>query len=234
MSASRTDETRWLTITVVSGSPPSAAPRTLRSRMAWCSAASVLKSSAEAESSMIRICGEPTRARAMVLRWRWPPLSSCRPPRPGRRAPAACCARTCWPALCRAPPRAPRRLPTSRQVRLLRMVPLTSDERCGTVATTWRSWSSGQARTSAPITLTLPVPASYRRGISETSVDLPLPVPPRTRRFAQWQLQGHVVDGGGGTRAKEKAAWSRASAGIGGSPAGAERRFVAVGNARRN
>ena len=29
-----TVETRWLTMTVVSGSPPSAAPRTLRSRMA--------------------------------------------------------------------------------------------------------------------------------------------------------------------------------------------------------
>ena len=58
------------------------------------------------------------------------------------------------------------------------MVPLTSDARCGTVATTRRSWSSGQVRTSAPITLTLPVLAAYRRGISETSVDLPLPVPP--------------------------------------------------------
>ena len=28
---------------------------------------------------------------------------------------------------------------SSRQVRLLRIVPLTSDARCGTVATTWRS-----------------------------------------------------------------------------------------------
>ena len=46
---------RWLPLTTVIVSQRAAAPRTLRSRMAWRSAASVLKSSAEAESSMINI-----------------------------------------------------------------------------------------------------------------------------------------------------------------------------------
>ena len=96
------------------------------------------------------------------------------------------------------------------------MVPLTSDARCGTVATTRRSRSSGQARTSEPITLTLPVLASYRRGMSETSVDLPLPVPP---------IMPSVLPSGSSRvtsltalaapAPKEKLAWLKLSAGTG-------------------
>lgn len=113
MSASRTVETRWLTMTGRQRQPPSAAPRTLRSRMAWRSAASVLKSSAEAESSIIRICGEPTRARAIVR-----PLALAT-----AKVLAARLDRGVEPlrlvahelarlAPCRVPPRAPRRSPT--------------------------------------------------------------------------------------------------------------------------
>ena len=205
---------------VVSGSPPSAVPHTLRSRMAWRSAASVLKSSAEAESSMIRICGEPTRARAMVRRWRWPPLKFLPPASTGASKPCgllrtnslAC-------AISSAAHSSSSVAASSRQVRLLRMVPLTSDARCGTVATTRRSWSSGQVRTSAPITLTLPVLASYRRGISETSVDFPLPVPP---------IMPSVLPSGSSRvtsltalaapAPNEKLAWSKLSAGTGTAP----------------
>ena len=74
-------------------------------------------------------------------------------------------------------------------------------------------------RTSAPITLTLPVPASYRRGISETSVDLPLPVPP---------IMPSVLPSGSSSvtsltafaapTPNEKLAWSKLNAGTGTAP----------------
>ena len=98
------------------------------------------------------------------------------------------------------------------------MVPLTSDARCGTVATTWRSWPSCQARTSEPITLTLPVLASYRRGISETSVDLPLPVPPiMPSVLPNESSRVTSLTALAAPAPNEKLAWSKLSAGAGAS-----------------
>src|SRR3954453_13901659 len=58
---------------------------------------------------------------------------------------------------------------------------IVSENRNGSSETspTWaRSDSSRTSLTSAPSIRTLPVLGSYRRGRSETSVDLPEPVPP--------------------------------------------------------
>ena len=49
---------------------------------------------------------------------------------------------------------------------------------CSTTDTCVRSASTSYARTSLPPTLTEPSVASYRREMSDTSVDFALPVPP--------------------------------------------------------
>ena len=71
-------------------------------------------------------------------------------------------------------------------------------------------------RTSVPITLTLPVPASYRRGISETSVDLPLPVPPMIPSVLPSGSSRVTSSTAFAAPApNEKLAWSKLSAGAG-------------------
>ena len=62
--------------------------------------------------------------------------------------------------------------------RLLRMVPLKRNARCGTSPIRDQSISGSRSRTSTPSTRTVPEVASKSRGTRLTSVDLPAPVEP--------------------------------------------------------
>ena len=121
----------------------------------------------------------------MVRRWRWPPLKFLPSASTGSSSPAgfALTKSSAW-ASASASHSSSSVASGFLHVRFERIVPVMSDARCGTMATVERSWSSGHSRTSRPSTLTLPDVASYRRGSSCTSVDLPDPVPPMMPRVS--------------------------------------------------
>ena len=166
-----TDRMRWaMMILVASRSSPRSACR-MR--------ASVAVSTAEVESSRMRIFGFASRARAMHSRCFCPPetlvppcsMSWLYPSGKAETNPSACASRA-----------ARRRVSSSAfsspQSRLSRTVPENSTFFCRTMPMPARRLCRFQSFTLTPSTSTSPSSASYSRGISETSVDLPEPVEP--------------------------------------------------------
>ena len=147
------------------------------------SARSVAKSSAENESSKVKIFGSRMMARAMHRRWRWPPekfvppwaTGASRPSGFSRMKPSDWAISRAFHILASSALRSP-------NFRLLATVPVNSRAFCGTVPNSAASSCGSYSRTSWPSTRIWPSVASNMRWARRMIVDLPEPVEPMIAR----------------------------------------------------
>ena len=167
-----TEVTRWaMMILVVSLSRVRNASRIL---------ASVAVSTAEVESSRISTRGFFKMARAMQRRCFCPPETFTPPWPRSVSKPSGIRERNSSAQAARQASHSSSSVAfSSPQRRFSRMVPEKRVFFCSTMLTLPRRWSMVYSRTLRPPTFTVPSPASYSRGIRDTRLVLPLPVPPR-------------------------------------------------------
>ena len=124
---------------------------------ACLSLASVVRSSAENESSNTRMSGLCTIARAIASRWRWPPDTLVPPWAMRAFSPPSMSATKSRPCAISSACQSSASVASSRPNRRLEAtVPAKRKGRCGTRPIVFHSWSRSASRTSTPLTRTEP------------------------------------------------------------------------------